>query len=160
MATLHPCANAAKVFTVSDLSPPLIHALAVAAKKPAADCRSDLAPGRYDIDAAVSVRGVLTVGEDSVTASSVTPQSDQLLAVILAKLNAATRDKLLRGLPLDFAANGNDMPAADDSLVEAVHEMLAKLRRKVTRPRRGSVSGTFDLTPVPSLVMQKLSVVG
>jgi hypothetical protein len=155
MATVPLSSCAAKA-----LSPPLIHALAVAAKKPAADCRSDLAPGRYDIDAAVSIRGVLTVGEDTMTASSVTPQPDQLLAHILSKLNTATREKLLRELPEEFVANGNEMPATSDSLVEAAGEMLAKLRRRVTRPRRGSVSGKFDVTTVPSLVLQKLSVVG
>jgi hypothetical protein len=160
MATVPLSSDAAKAFTLSDLSPPLLHALAVAAKKPAADCRSDLAPGRYDIDAAVSVRGVLTVGEDTITASSVTPQPEQLLAHILGKLNAATRDKLLRELPEDFSANGNEMPQGEESLVEAVREMLTKLRRRVTRPRRGSVSGTFDMKVVPALVMSKLSVVG
>ena len=160
MDTVPLCADAAKAFAPSDLSPPLFHALAVAAKKPAADCRSDLGPGRYDIDAAVSLRGVLTVGEDTVTASSVTPQSDQLLALVLAKLNTATREKLLRELPQDFVDNGSEMPPTDEGLVEAVREMLTKLRRRVTRPRRGSVSGSFDIAAVPSIVLQKLSVVG
>jgi hypothetical protein len=159
MATVPLCADAAKAFA-SDLPAPLVHALAVAAKKPAADCRADLAPGRYDIDAAVAIRGQLVVGEDSVTASSVTPQADQLLALVLAKLNTATREKLLHELPAEFAANGNEMPATDESLVEAVREMLTKLRRRVTRPRRGSVRGSFDLAAVPSIVLQKLSVVG
>ncbi len=108
----------------------------------------------------MSIQGVLTVGEDSVTASSVTPQTDELLAHILGKLNTATRDKLLRELPQEFAANGNEMPKADESLIDAVHDMLQKLRRKVTRPRRGSVKGTFDIKAVPALVMSKLSVVG
>jgi hypothetical protein len=155
MATVPLSSDAAKA-----LSPPLIHALAVAAKKPAAECRSDLAPGRYDIDAAVSVRGVLSVGEDTMTASSVTPQPDELLAHILSKLNTATREKLLRELPEEFVANGNEMPAAEESLVEAVREMLTKLRRRVSRPRRGAVSGTFDMKVIPTLVISRLSVVG
>ena len=160
MATVLPSPCADKAQLPSDLSPFLVHALAVAARKPAADCRADLAPGRYNINAGVSIHGTLTVGEDSVAASSVTPQPDQLLAFVLAKLNTATREKLLRALPEEFVANGNQMPKADERLVEAVHEMLAKLRRTVTRPRRGSVSGQFDMKAVSPLVMSKLSVVG
>ena len=160
MATVLPSPDANKAFDTSELSPPLFHALAVAARKPAAGCRSELAPGRYTIDAAVSIRGTLTVGEDTITASSVTPQTDELLALILGKLNTATRGKLLRELPQEFVANGNEMPKAEETLVDAVHEMLTKLRRKVTRSRRGSVAGTFDIAQVPALVMSKLSVVG
>ncbi len=109
----------------ASLSPPLIHALAVSAKKPATQCRPELLAGRYDIDAAVSIQGILAVGENTEAASSVTPQPDQLLAYILGKLNTATREKLLRELPEEFVANGNDMPASHDSLVDAVHDMLA-----------------------------------
>ncbi len=157
MATVLPsrCAD-----NDASLSPPLVHALAVAAKKPAANCRPELLAGRYDIDAAVSIQGILAVGEDTEAASSVTPQPDQLLAYVLGKLNTATREKLLRELPEEFVANGNDMPASDEGLVDAVHDMLAKLRRTVIRPRRGSVTGTFDVGLVPALVMSKLSVVG
>ena len=160
MATLLPSACADKAQVTSDLSPPLIHALAVAARKPATACRAELAPGRYNIDTAVSIQGILTVGEDTVTASSVTPQADQLLALVLSKLNTATRDKLLRELPDEFVAHGNEMPKADERLLEAVRELLAKLRRTVTRPRRGSVSGQFDMKTIPDMVMSKLSVVG
>ena len=158
MATVLPSSCAGN--DASQLSPPLIHALAVAAKKPASGCRPELLAGRYDIDAAVSIQGILAVGEDTEAASSVTPQPDQLLAFVLGKLNKATREKLLRELPEEFVANGNDMPESDDGLVDAVHDMLAKLRRTVVRPRRGSVTGTFDVRMVPALVMSRLSVVG
>ncbi len=122
MATVLPSLGAGND---ASLSPPLIHALAVAARKPATQCRPELLAGRYDIDAAVSIQGILAVGEDTEAASSVTPQPDQLLAFVLGKLNTATREKLLRELPEEFAANGNDMPETDDSLVDAVHDMLA-----------------------------------
>ena len=158
MATVRLSQDADKA---SDSLPaPLLHALTVAAKKQAANCRDDLSPGQYEIDAAVSIRGLLTVGENSVVASSVTPQPEQLLALILGKLNANTREKLLRELPSDFAANGNEMPKADESLVESVQDLLARLRREVTRPRRGSVKGTFDVQVIPALVMSKLAIAG
>ncbi len=142
------------------LHPFLLHALAVSTKKQAASCRDDLAPGQYDIDAAVSIQGLLTVGENSVVASSVTPQPEQLLALVLGKLNATTREKLLRELPSDFAANGNEMPKADESLVESVQDLLTRLRREVTRTRRGSVTGDFDVKAIPALVMSRLEIAG
>lgn len=160
MATLLRSSCAHKALVTSDLSTPLLHALAVAARKPASDCRADLSPGRYTIDAGISLEGILTVGEDTVAATSATPQSDMLLAFILAKLNSATREKLLRELPEDFATGGYEMPQADESLVDAVRDMLANLRRTVTRPRRGSVSGQLDLKLIPHLVMSRLSIVG
>ena len=62
MATVLPsrCAD-----NDASLSPPLIHALAVAAKKPASNCRPELLAGRYDVDAAVSIQGILAVGENT-----------------------------------------------------------------------------------------------
>ena len=155
MATVRLVQDADKA---SDSLPaPLLHALTVAAKKQAAGCRDDLEPGKYDIDAGVSIQGLLTVGENSVVASSVTPQPEQLLALVLGKLNSNTRGKLLRELPSDFAANGNEMPKADERLVESAKDLLSRLRREVTRPRRGSVTGTFDVKAIPAVVMSRLA---
>ena len=160
MATLLPRSDAHKTFEPPLLPPPLAHALLVGTRKPATDCRADLAPGRYDIDAAVSIRGLLSVGEDSLAASAIVPQADQLLAVLLAKLNSATRDKLLRELPDEFVRAGNQMPETELSRVDDARELLSRLRRSVTRTRRGAVTGTFDMTVIPALVLSKLSVAG
>ena len=159
MATLLPRSDAHKTFEAL-LPPPLAHALLVGTRKTATDCRVDLAPGRYDIDAAVSIRGLLSVGEDSEAASAIVPQADQLLAVLLAKLNSATRDKLLRELPDEFVRAGNQMPETELSRVDDARELLSRLRRTVTRTRRGAVTGTFDMTVIPALVLSKLSVAG
>ena len=160
MGTLLPRSDAHKTFEPPLLPPPLAHALVVGMRKPATDCRAELAPGRYNIDAAVSIRGLLSVGEDTTAASSIVPQSEQLLALVLAKLNTATREKLLRELPDEFIRAGNQMPETELSVVDDARELLARLRRTVTRSRRGSVSSTFDVKVIPAFVLSRLSVAG
>jgi hypothetical protein len=126
-------------------------ALGVAARKPATASRGELAPGEHRIDATVRVSGTITVGHDSDTAATVTPSADVLLGLVLAKLNAVTRDSILRELPRDFAAAGAEYPSVPDEIIEATEGLTASLRRKVTQKRRGAVSGTLSAELVPSL---------
>jgi hypothetical protein len=133
------------------LSPILAHALAVGARKLAAESRDDLAPGAYEVDTTVHIVGTLTVGHDSETASTVTPGADVLLGLVLAKLNTATRESILRELPADFAAAGAEYPEVPEAIVEATEALTASLRRKVSQHRRGSVSGQFAIRPVGGL---------
>ena len=132
-----------------DLSPSLWHALAVAARKPAANCRDDLAPGVYEVCATVRVVGTLTVGHDTDTAATVTPGADVLLGLVLAKLNATTRQAILRELPADFAV--------PDGIVAEAEALTSQLRRKVTQHRRGAVTGTLtaELVPAPRLSLAR-----
>ena len=70
--------------------------------------RDGLAPGaRHEVELSLSalvdgepfeqdIAAVLTVGHDQQKATSATPNQSQLVAAILAKLNRATRQKVLR----------------------------------------------------------------
>jgi hypothetical protein len=140
-----------------DLSPSLWHALAVAARKPAANCRDGLAPGVYEVCETVRVVGTLSVGHDADTAATVTPGADVLLGLVLAKLNSTTRQAILRELPADFAAAGADYPAVPDEIVAEAEALTAQLRRKVTQHRRGAVTGdlTAELVPAPRLSLAR-----
>jgi hypothetical protein len=126
-------------------------ALGVAARKPATATRDELSPGEHEIDVTLRVCGNVTVGHDSETAATVTPSADVLLGVVLAKLNTATRDAILRELPADFAAAGQDYPIVPPAIVEQAEALTASLRRKVTQHRRGAVSGKLHAELLPSL---------
>jgi len=82
----------------------------------------------------------MTVGHESTRASSVNPQPAELLGLVLGKLNAATRETILRELPAEFAANGNAMPEVPKEIAEAAAGLLAKLRASKSQVVRGSVS--------------------
>lgn len=146
------------VATGNSLSAADWHALHVVGKE-AAHVRSDLQPGQHPVDVTVRIRGTLKVGRDSDGATSVTPSANELLAVVLSKLNAVTREKILRELPNEFEANGNQMPEVETSLVDAAAGMLSRLRRKVDQHRKGAVTGEFQIEAVEASAPQ-LKVVG
>ncbi len=139
------------------LSPVLSHALAVAVKKLAAESRDSLKPGAYEVAENIRIVGTLTVGHDSETAGTCTPSADVLLGLVLSKLNAATRESILRGVAADFAAAGNEYPDVPEEIVEATERFTAGLRRKVTQKRRGAVSGQFSIVNL-GVVKPALSV--
>jgi hypothetical protein len=87
----------------------------------------------------------LTVGQDSVRASSVTPAVDHILACIIDKLNKTTRERILRELPEAFAKNGDSLPEVEKPLIDAAGNMLARLRAKVSQPVKGSVACKYRL---------------
>ena len=105
-------------------------------------------PCASEINAIFRVVGTLTVGHDSTTSATVTPSATELLALVLGKLNTATRESILRELPDDFAAAGGKMPDLEPSLVEAAGELCKALRQKVDQPRRGAVGGNLAIVPV------------
>jgi hypothetical protein len=92
-----------------------------------------------------SIDSVLTVGFEQKKTSSVNPQVPQLLALILSKLNTATRNRIPADIPTEFAANENVLPKPDDSLVNEVEQMLLKLRRQKTVQARGPIRCEFTL---------------
>lgn len=83
---------------------------------------------------------MLSVGHASTRASSTTPNVAHVLALVLGKLNAATRDKILSELPEDFERNGGLLPEVAETAIEAADNMLRRLRAKVQTTVRGSVS--------------------
>lgn len=91
------------------------------------------------VEFAADVFGHLTVGYETTKASSATPQPARLIAAILSKLNSATREKVLRELPADFAARG-ELPDVSADIESAATAMLKQLRAAKQQTVRGSVS--------------------
>lgn len=79
----------------------------------------------------------LDVGHDSVRASSVGVKPGELLAYILSRQNAVTREATLRDLADVYAANGR-LPV-DEAEVKAADDSLSRLRQKVEQAVKGSV---------------------
>ena len=141
------------------LSPIVSHAIAVAAKRLTADSRDQLKPGAYEVAENIRIVGTLTVGHDSTSAGTHTPSADILLGLVLSKMNAVTRQAILRDVAADFAAAGNEYPDVPEEIVEATEAFTASLRRKITQKRRGAVSGQFSIVNL-GVVKPALSVVG
>ncbi len=147
----------------SQLSAVELHALKVFGKREADSVRDQLAPGRYLVDFTARVRGLVTVGEDTTSASSVTPEPAQLIACILGKLNEATRNSILKSLPELYVEHGNQMPPCDQAILGDVTVMLAKLRATNRITKRGAVSGEFIATALDREIVSEskpLTVVG
>jgi hypothetical protein len=128
------------------------HAIAKAADKPATATRAGLPAGTsHDIDLRIvatiddtqqieiEASGTLSVGHDSVRASSSTPDADRLLATVLAKLNRQTREAILRDVPEEFAANGNQLPELPEEAIAAAKAFHQRLRAKVEQKVKGTV---------------------
>lgn len=97
--------------------------------------------------------GTVDVGHASTRASSVGPNQDELLALVLAKLNHQTRDKLCRDLADEFAAAGGKLPAVDKSIVDQAAKLKSDLRQKVDQSVRGSVRVKYAAAQQPSLAV-------
>lgn len=99
-----------------------------------------------------SLAGRLSVGRDSERASSATPNLPQVVAWILGKLNAATREAIVRDLPAEFAANGSALPEVPCGMVEAADALLGKLRATKRTKVRGSVVVEYATAPALRVV--------
>jgi hypothetical protein len=93
----------------------------------------------------LNISAVLTVGQDSQQASTVTPEVPHLIAAILAKLNAKTRDSVLRDLPNEFAAAGCELPEVTPDLMVRTNAILRRLRAKQLTAVRGSVACQYSV---------------
>lgn len=156
MSTVENTVNVNAVKTQTNTRPRNLEQVAVAAALKTLDKEfdRDAIDGGESAHVSLSIVGVidgdvvldrkyeaaLSVGHDSVRSSSATPNQAHLVAAILAKLNHQTRDKILRELPEEFAAAGNELPAVEDSAVKAADAMLKRLRAKKEQKVRGSVS--------------------
>ncbi len=92
-----------------------------------------------------SMHGTLSVGANQERAVSATPDQPTLVALILSKLNAATRDKVLTELPEQFAKLGT-WPEVSPDLIESAEQMLRNIRSKKTIKVRGNVRFNYDAT--------------
>jgi hypothetical protein len=113
--------------------------------------RESLAPGSYECDITITgtvdanpvyarFLGSLSVGTDTVANSSSGPNQAELLAVVMGKLNSATREKITRELADAFSANGNRLPEVPAAQIEAAEMLLKRLRSTISQARKGTVS--------------------
>jgi len=81
-----------------------------------------------------AISSVTSIGCDLQKISSVTPALAQLTAFVLSKLNQATREHILKSVPVEFAANNQSIPHVDETIVTQASDLLGKLRaaRQVT----------------------------
>lgn len=92
----------------------------------------------------------VSVGHSSERASGQNPNVAKLLAHVLAKLNAATREAILRDLPAEFAANGGEFGAVDEAMSAAADGMLKRMRASMPKSTvRGSISVKHAPPPAP-----------
>ena len=87
---------------------------------------------------ALEATAALTVGHDSVRAANSLPYA-QLLAVVLAKLNATTKAAVMRDVLAEIQASGK-VPDVLVSQQGAVDAWLKTARASIQQPVRGSVS--------------------
>jgi len=95
------------------------------------------------------IAGKLTVGHEQTRSSSTAPAAGHVLALVLAMLNQATREKILRELPETFAAAGGVLPEADQAIVEAANGLFARLRAKIETTAKGPVACNYTLAVDP-----------
>lgn len=88
--------------------------------------------------APITVNSILSVGHETERASSSLPQPSQLLAIVFAKLNAKTRESVIREVSEEFAASG-EYPAVDDAIGVQVEEFLSSMRQSKRQVTRGAV---------------------
>lgn len=91
-----------------------------------------------------TVRATLTVGHDSLKASSSGPKPAEVIACVLDNLNEATREAILKRLPERFAAMGQ-LPDVPASLVKAAERLLGQLRNAEQSTQRGPVACRYQL---------------
>jgi len=87
----------------------------------------------------------LSVGHDSKRSWSVVVDSRALTALLLSKLNATTREHLVRELPELFAAAGNQLPEVDPVMLALADSLLVRLRAKKTQTAKGTVACRYKL---------------
>ena len=97
--------------------------------------------------------GSIDVGHSSVRATSVGAKAGEIVAYLLSKVNAATREATLREMAEVYAANGCKLPVSEAAIEEAETAMQA-LRQK----KEQSVRGTVRVSSQPAA--SGLSIVG
>ena len=91
------------------------------------------------------INSILSVGFEQTKSSSVNPQVPELIALILSKLNRATRNRILSDLPTEFCENENQFADISPVLLDEVQHMLKRMRRNKTVQARGPVRCEYTL---------------
>lgn len=91
------------------------------------------------------ISSILSIGFEHTKSSSVNPQVPQLIALILSKLNRATRNRILSDIPAEFCENDNQLPETSLVLLDEVEHMLKRLRQSKTVQARGPVRCEYTL---------------
>lgn len=92
------------------------------------------------------IDGKLTVGHATTATSSQGPPVEHLVAVLLSKLNAPTRERLMAWLPKVFADLGT-IPANTADIAKA-KGLLSRMRQTRVSERRGTVAFAGEHTLV------------
>lgn len=143
---------------LSGLKPAEALALKVVGADLEKHARDLVAAGKHDVDFLVRVVGRLSVGADVADAAkSKAPDTNHLVAYILQLVGVRKRAQILRELPQKFAENGCELPKVDELCVDQVKGTLERLRRQDTGPRRGAVTGEFEVVP---MALDALAMVG
>ena len=90
----------------------------------------------------------LSVGHESSRATSIAADRTALIALVLSKLNTATRENLVRDLPELFAGAGNQLPEVDPTMLALAESLLKRLRGKGTQTVKGTVGCRYELADV------------
>lgn len=80
----------------------------------------------------------VTVAHDSEKSSSSAVTASELLAYLLKKMNAVTREAILRDMPSDFEVNGKSLDVTEEE-VEAASLTLKALNKTSKIKARGAV---------------------
>jgi hypothetical protein len=134
---------------LSGLKPAEAMALKVVAAGLEKEARDHVRAGAHDVNFLVRVLGRLNVKPDIPdAASSSAPDTAHLVAWILSQASVKIRAKILRELPQLFAENGCELPKVDELFLDQVAGTLKRLRKTSTGPKRGAVSGEFEIVPM------------
>lgn len=109
------------------------------------ECKLSIAGQVGDQRVDVPVEATLHVGHPSQRASSSGPSTEHLVACLLSRFNERTRERIVRGLPEEFAAHDGKLPEVTSAQLDAAKGLLARLRVKTTVTQRGPVSGHYAL---------------
>lgn len=144
--------------TTPDALPALWAALGyVSSKEADRDALADGSLTTIDLTVAGSIDGLpvaerltgrLTVGHSTEKASSSTPNVSHIIAALLAKLNKATRSKVLSEIPAEYAAGGQSLPELAVGDVADAENLLAALRQTKRVTARGPVKCEYSLFAV------------
>ncbi len=98
----------------------------------------------------------MTVGHESTRASSVNPKINEVVGLILSKLNGATREAVKRDVLTHFAET-NTVEASDEATKDA-GEFLSALRQQVSQTVRGSVKVEDLVRPAVAIRKRRLAI--
>jgi len=107
------------------------------------ELRSEVAPGKYKGSQSFTLHYDLTVGEDHEAEVAQTVPWKAIAGALFGKLNAATRDKLIREL-LESDANGG-FKVSDDAINAEAEDAIKQLMGSTRKTVSGKITGNATL---------------